>query len=68
MADSRRTTFVPSVSADGVLSWSNDKGVANPTPVSIFPIKGKDYWTESDKAEMVGEVLAALPRAEGGAF
>lgn len=32
-------TFTPSVSTDGVLSWTNDKGLANPTPVNI---KGAD--------------------------
>lgn len=28
-------TFKPSVTEDGVLSWTNDKGLANPTPVAI---------------------------------
>ena len=28
-------TFTPSVSAEGVLSWTNDKGLANPDSVSI---------------------------------
>ena len=28
-------TFTPSVSDDGDLSWSNDKGLANPEPVNI---------------------------------
>ena len=28
------------------------------------PVKGVDYWTEADKAEMVSDVLAALPAAE----
>ena len=32
------------------------------------PEKGKDYYTEADKAEMVAAVLAALPAAEGVAF
>ena len=32
-------TFAPSVSSDGVLSWTNDKGLENPAPVNI---KGKD--------------------------
>lgn len=32
-------TFTPSVSSDGVLSWTNDKGLENPAPVNI---KGKD--------------------------
>ena len=33
-------TFTPSVSAEGVLSWTNDKGLANPTSVNIKGIKG----------------------------
>ena len=71
-------TFIPSVSADGVISWTNDKGLTNPNPVNIkgvkgnkedkgeagengkdrangkdgadgyTPVKGKDYFTDSD--------------------
>lgn len=33
-------TFTPSVSADGTLSWTNDKGLENPAPVSIKGPKG----------------------------
>ena len=29
------------------------------------PIKGTDYWTASDKAEIVAEVTAALPKYGG---
>ena len=32
-------TFTPSVSSNGVLSWTNDKGLTNPAPVNI---KGND--------------------------
>ena len=32
-------TFTPSVSADGTLSWTNNKGLTNPEPVNI---KGED--------------------------
>lgn len=32
------------------------------------PVKGTDYWTDEDKAEMVSEVLAAMPVAEGASF
>ncbi len=32
------------------------------------PIKGTDYWTEADKAEMVNDVLEALPTWEGGTY
>lgn len=43
-------TFIPSVSSDGVLSWTNDRDLPNPEPVSIkgkdgyTPVKGKDYF------------------------
>ena len=29
------------------------------------PVKGTDYWTASDKAEIVAEVTAALPKYGG---
>lgn len=28
------------------------------------PVKGTDYWTETDKQEIIDEVLTALPAAE----
>ena len=116
-------TFIPSVSADGVISWTNDKDLPNPSPVNIkgadgytpqkeidyfdgtdgkdgtsvrideilqstedgepsfvhfsdgsimevyngnkgsdgySPVRGKDYWTEADKAEIKGYVDQAI--------
>ena len=32
------------------------------------PVKGTDYYTDTDKEEMVAAVLAALPAAEGSSF
>lgn len=32
------------------------------------PVKGTDYYTEADKAEMVDLVIAALPRWSGGSY
>ena len=32
------------------------------------PVKGVDYWTPADKQEIVEDVLAALPVAEGVGF
>lgn len=32
------------------------------------PVKGTDYFTEAEKAEMVQAVIEALPTAEGGAY
>ncbi len=70
-------TFTPTVSPEGVLSWSNDKGLANPPPVNIkgskgdpgkTPVKGVDYWTEQDKQEMIQGVLQMLPKWNGGVY
>lgn len=33
-------TFIPSVSSNGVISWTNDKNLPNPTPVNIKGEKG----------------------------
>lgn len=67
----KEAVFVPAVSEDGIISWSNDAGLPNPEPVSIrgadgyTPVKGTDYWTEADKGEMVAEVISALPVYNG---
>ena len=34
----------------------------------ITPVKGVDYFTEAEKAEIVQAVLNAMPVAEGGIF
>lgn len=55
-------TFIPSVSDDGIISWTNDGGLSNPSPVNIkgtpgvpgyTPQKGIDYF---DGAPGVGIV------------
>lgn len=76
-------TFIPSVSEDGVISWTNDGGLENPAPVNIkgpagargatgaagkTPVKGTDYFTEADKTEMVNAVLAALPNGDESTY
>lgn len=33
-------TFIPSVSADGIISWTNDRELPNPSPVNIKGEKG----------------------------
>lgn len=35
-------TFIPAVSVDGVISWTNDKYLPNPEPVNIKGVKGAD--------------------------
>lgn len=32
------------------------------------PVKGTDYWTTADKAEIVKDTLAALPKWTGGSY
>lgn len=39
---SKGATFTPSVSEAGVLSWTNNGGLTNPTPVNIKGPKGDD--------------------------
>lgn len=46
-----------------------DTGPQGPAGADGYtPIKGTDYFTESDKTELVNSVLAALPAAEGVSF
>lgn len=47
-------TFTPSVDSDGNLSWSNDKGLANPATVNI---KGKDGNPGSNGVSVVSITL-----------
>ena len=43
-------TFIPNVDTEGNLSWTNDKGLTNPTPVNIKGPKG-DKGDKGDKGE-----------------
>lgn len=50
--------------ADGKLQYNgSDVGLKGDTPV-----KGTDYWTAADKAEIVNDTLAALPTWTGGSY
>ena len=56
------------------LSVSNGKLQYNGSDVGLkgdkgdTPVKGTDYWTEADKAEIVNDTLAALPTWTGGSY
>ena len=50
------------------LSVSNGKLQYNGSDVGLKPVKGTDYWTEADKAEIVADTLAALPTWTGGNY
>lgn len=76
--------YTPSVDANGNLTWTasesgmpsiqgaNIKGPAgqkgDPGEDGKTPEKGADYWTEADKQEIVSDVLAAMPNANGVMF
>lgn len=48
--------------ATGPAGPRGPKGDTGPQgPAGHTPVKGTDYWTAADKAEMVADVLAALP-------
>lgn len=64
-------TFIPSVSEDGTLSWTNNGFLDNPEEVNLMglpgkdgaqgedgytPQKGVDYWTDEDKNEIKSDV------------
>lgn len=56
------------------LSVSNGKLQYNGSDVGLkgdkgdTPVKGTDYWTAADKAEIVNDTLAALPKWTGGSY
>ena len=50
------------------LSDSNGKLQYNGSDVGLKPVKGTDYWTAADKAEIVADTLAALPKWTGGSY
>ena len=62
-------TFKPWITSDGLLKWTNDGGLVNPLPTNIkgpkgedgvTPVRGVDYWTDADKAEIKAYVEDAL--------
>lgn len=57
-------TFTPSVSSEGVLSWTNDKGKTNPTSVNIKGPKG-DAFTYADFTSAQLEALRG-PKGDKG--
>lgn len=59
--------------SDGKLQYNGsdvglkgDKGVDGTNGKT--PVKGIDYWTVADKAEIVNDTLAALPKWTGGSY
>ena len=64
------TTFTPSVSAAGDLSWTNDGGKSNPAPVNLKGQQGPagdDYvLTPADKTQIAEEVIAGGQEVQVG--
>ena len=50
----------------GLKGDKGDRGAAGAD--GYTPVKGTDYWTETDKAEIVADTLAALPTWTGGNY
>ena len=50
----------------GLKGDKGDKG--GPGADGKAPVKGTDYWTAADKAEIVADTLAALPTWTGGSY
>lgn len=53
--------------SDGKLQY-NGSDVGEKGDKGDMPVKGTDYWTAADKAEIVNDTLAALPTWTGGAY
>ena len=60
-------TFTPSVSSAGVISWTNDKGLANPSPVNVKGPQGpKGYDGDTGPQGEQGEQGATGPQGPKG--
>lgn len=75
LSGAQGATFTPTVSAAGVLSWTNNAGLSNPSPVDLTgpqgpagqdgqdgdtPVRGTDYWTAADIAQIKAYVDSAI--------
>lgn len=56
-------TFTPSVSQEGIISWTNNGGLSNPTPINIKGEKGDKGDISSDTINSI-KVVDSLPVIE----
>lgn len=56
-------TYTPSVSPDGVLSWTNDKGLPNPSAVNI---KGVDGTLSPEQEQLITDLETEIVQARNG--
>ena len=66
------TLYITSASGTSSANLKGDKGEPGTNGTNgkdgddgYTPVKGKDYFTEADKAEMVSAVISALPKYNG---
>ena len=53
----------------GIQGIPGEKGDKGDTGLAGYtPVKGTDYWTDTDKTDMLNDVLAALPTWNGGSY
>lgn len=60
-------TFTPSVSVDGDLSWTNDKGLANPETVNITGPRGETGATGAQGPQGISGVYIGTEEPDSGA-
>lgn len=54
---------------DGADGEKGDTGDTGPAGANGYtPVRGTDYWTAADQEQIVSDVLAALPNAQGVSF
>ena len=62
-------TYTPTISPEGILSFENDKNLANPEPVNIMgpvgpvgpkPVKSVDYYTKEEEDKFTAETLELI--------
>lgn len=60
-------TFIPSVSTEGVISWTNDRELPNPSPVNIKGEKGDkgDKGERGDRGEQGAQGLQGIQGERG---
>lgn len=54
---------------DGADGEKGDTGDTGPAGANGYtPVRGTDYWTAADQEQIISDVLAALPNAQGVSF
>ena len=67
LSDGSETSAVQTIKGDKG-DKGNPGGKGDPGADGYTPVKGTDYWTSDDKAEIVNDVLESLPRAESEVY